>query len=261
MRLCASNIAWTSEQDHEVYRIMQSLGFEGLEIAPSRIFPANPYSYVKEAAEFASDMKKNYGLVVASMQSIFYGMSHRIAGSLQERRDLQKCMYKAIEFAAAMNCRNIVFGCPKNRKIEKTEDTTVIEEFLNDAADKAEYYGIVIALEANPKNYGTNFINTTTEALELAMRINNPALKINLDVGTVIVNGENLDCIMGNCQIINHVHISEPDLTAIISRPIHEELSRILRTSGYSKFVSIEMKKQHMPEIVRVMNYVKEVFA
>ena len=62
MKLCASNIAWTSEQDHGVYSIMQSLGYEGLEIAPSRIFPDSTYDYITEAQEFAVHMKKNYGL-------------------------------------------------------------------------------------------------------------------------------------------------------------------------------------------------------
>ena len=261
MKLCASNIAWTSEQDHEVYSIMQALGFEGLEIAPSRVFQTNPYDHIKEAQDFAVNMKKNYGLNIASMQSILYGMTGRIAGTPQERRELQEYMYKAVKFADAMKCRNIVFGCPKNRKIERPEDAAIIEEFLTDAADKAQVYGVVIALEANPEIYGTNFVNTTLEALEVVSRINHPALKVNLDAGTMLINSENPDCINGHHQLISHVHISEPELAAITSRPMHEELSRILRAAGYSNFVSIEMRKQSVPEIMRVMKYIVEVFA
>ena len=261
MRLCASNIAWTSEQDSKVYSIMQSLGYEGLEVAPSRIFPDSPYDHITEAQEFAVNMHKNYGLKIASMQSIFYGLAERIAGTSQERRKLQEYMHKAVEFADAMKCRNIVFGCPKNRHIEKPEDAAIIEDFLIDAADKAKIYCVVIALEANPKIYGTNFVNTTLEALELVSRINHPALRINLDIGTMIANCENLDCLTHHYSLISHVHISEPELAAITSRPIHRELSRLLRASGYREFVSIEMKKQSVPEIMRVMKYVMEVFA
>ena len=43
MKLSISNIAWTPELDTEIYRIMARIGFGGLEIAPTRIFPENPY--------------------------------------------------------------------------------------------------------------------------------------------------------------------------------------------------------------------------
>ncbi len=261
MRLCASNIAWGAEHDEEVYRTMQALGFEGLEIAPSRIFPDRPYDKLREAADFALRLKEHYGLVVASMQSIFFGKTGRIAGSVQERRELQEYMHECVKFADTVKCRNVVFGCPKHRKIDSPEDRAVVEEFLAEAADYAGKYGVVIALEANPEIYGTNFVNTTPEAVELVTRINHPFLKINLDVGTVLANGESLDCPAKNIRLISHVHISEPELAAIKPHPVHEELAGVLRKAGYSGFVSIEMRTQSLSEVQRVMNYVKEVLA
>ena len=261
MKLCASNIAWSPEHDEEVYRIMQALGFEGLEIAPSRIFSDRPYDRLNDAADFALRLKKDYGLAVASMQSIFYGKAGRIAGTSQERRELQEYIHQAAEFADALNCRNIVFGCPKHRKIDKPEDSAVIEDFLLEAADYAGKHSIVIALEANPEIYGTNFVNTTPETVELVKRLNHPFLKINLDLGTVLTYCENLECAAENLQLINHLHISEPELAAVKPNNIHEELARILRDSGYGGFVSIEMRTQPLSEVKRVMNYVREVFA
>lgn len=261
MKLCASNIAWSPEHDEEAYRLMQALGFDGLEIAPSRVFSDRPYEKLKEAADFALSLRENYGLIVASMQSAFYGKAGRIAGTSQEYLELQKYIHKAAEFADALNCRNIVFGCPKHRKIDSPEDKTVIEEFLLDAADYAGKFGVVIALEANPENYGTNFVNTTAEAVELVTRLNHPFLKMNLDLGTILTNGENLDYTAKNIRLINHVHISEPELAAVKPSNIHKELANILRISEYSGFVSIEMRTQGFSEVQRVMNYVREVFA
>lgn len=43
MDLSISNISWSAEQDSQVYELMQKHGFSGLEIAPTRIFPENPY--------------------------------------------------------------------------------------------------------------------------------------------------------------------------------------------------------------------------
>ena len=44
----------------------------------------------------------------------------------------------------------------------------------------------VIALEANPPIYGTNFINGTASALSLIREVAHPAFTLNLDLGTMI---------------------------------------------------------------------------
>ena len=261
MKLCASNIAWPAELDDTVFRYMRDSGFAGLESAPSRLFLERPYDCLGEAGEFALRLKRNYGLSAASIQSVFYGVKGSIAGPPQERRELQECMHKAVNFADALDCRNIVFGCPKNRRIEAPQDKAVIEEFLLNAADYAQYYGVVIALEPNPAVYGTNFINTTQEAIELITRLNHPALRLNLDFGTVIINGESLGLVRKYSLLVNHVHISEPALAAVTKHRGHAVLRGILEGAGWGKFISIEMRRQDISEIVRVMNYVKEVFA
>ena len=43
MNFSISNIGWTAENDELVYSIMAESSFAGLEIAPTRIFPENPY--------------------------------------------------------------------------------------------------------------------------------------------------------------------------------------------------------------------------
>ena len=261
MRLCASNIGWSSECDNTVYGLMRDYGFEGLEIAPSRIFANSLYEHIHEASEFAVKLKADYGLCIASIQSIWYGMTQRIAGTSQERRELLEYTRKALRFADAVSCRNIVFGCPKNRNMNTPNDEALILQFLLDIADEAGKFGIMIALEPNPEIYGTNFINTTSQALELVSKLNHHALKVNLDFGTIIANKESLNNIHENINLINHVHISEPELLPVTQRREHEELRGILKASGYDKYISIEMRKTDIGELMRVMNYVQEVFA
>ncbi|MBQ7156022.1 MAG: sugar phosphate isomerase/epimerase [Synergistaceae bacterium] len=262
MRLCASNIAWTSEQDEAVYQLMNASGFEGLEIAPSRLFPDKPYDHLSDAAEFAEYVRKVYGLTVASMQSLWYGMPQRIAGTQRERSELLEYTVKALHFADALDCRNIVFGCPKNRRLERPEDVSIVEEFIAKIAEEAGKFGIVIALEANPEIYGTNFVNTTSEAIALVTRINHPFLKVNLDVGTMLANRENPDTLAEKVSAINHVHISEPELAAVKPHKEHEILSRLLKESGYDGFVSIEMRKcESLSELERAINHVRRIFA
>lgn len=66
MNLSASNIGWTSDFDDEIYMFLSDNDFNGLEIAPTRIFPTAPYEQAKEAHLFALRLKNDHGLVISS---------------------------------------------------------------------------------------------------------------------------------------------------------------------------------------------------
>jgi sugar phosphate isomerase/epimerase len=249
MNLSFSNIAWLADQDENMNAYLQSQGFMGLEIAPTRIFPDNPYERINEAHIFAEDLHKRYGLVVSSMQSIWYGRIEKVFGSANERQTLIEYTKKAVDFAAAIGCGNLVFGCPKNRNMPKDADVQVAYDFFSEIAEYAVKCSTVIALEPNPPIYGTNFINRTTEAFAFAEKID--GLKVNIDFGTIIENGEDLQIIADNLGLVNHIHVSEPNLAKIEERSLHSDLACILRNGGYSKFVSIEMKNLGDIEMVK----------
>ena len=115
MKLSVCNIAWTAEHDAKMYGKMKELGMEGIEIAPTRIFPDVPYEHLSGAHLFAEQLKKEYGLSVASMQSIWYQRTEKLFGSEAERETLLFYTKQAIDFAEAAGCPNLVFGSPKNR--------------------------------------------------------------------------------------------------------------------------------------------------
>ena len=112
MKLSISNIGWDAEQDEAVYRLMGAYGFSGLEIAPTRIFPEAPYSQREAAKRWSENLKAQYGFGVSSMQSIWYGRQEKLFGNEEERQVLLAYTKEAIDFAAAVGCGNLVFGCP-----------------------------------------------------------------------------------------------------------------------------------------------------
>ena len=115
IKLSISNIAWGMEQDAEMGQFLQDSGFQGLEIAPTRIFPEAPYDKLAEAKVWAEELNTKYGLEVPSMQSIWYGHQEKIFGTKEERRVLVDYTKKAVDFAEVIGCRNLVFGNPRNR--------------------------------------------------------------------------------------------------------------------------------------------------
>lgn len=261
MKLSISNIAWTSEHDTEIYKFLKEAGYDGLEIAPTRIYPEAPYEKLIEAKEWATSLKDNYGLLVSSMQSIWYGHSERIFGSKEERQILIDYTKEAILFAEAIGCKNLVFGNPKNRNTDDVVSVMPIAiEFFKEIGDYALEHNTVIALEPNPTIYNTRFMNYTEQAVEMAYKTDSEGVKVNVDLGTIIYNEEDVNYLKQIPKYINHVHISEPGLNLIEQRLLHKQLFSILNEIGYDHFVSIEMgNKGNLNQVKSVINYIKRL--
>ncbi len=263
MKLSISNIAWDSCRDIEVYKLMKKYGFTGLEIAPTRFFFENPYDHIEEAVKLAKELKDTYAIKICSMQSILFGRDEKIFESPENQQKITDYLIKAIDFAAAVSCRNLVFGSPKNRSLSSCSDYKCAVDLFSVLGDYALKNGTVMSIEANPCIYGTNFINYTHEAVKLVKEVNSEGFKVNLDFGTIIENKENIDDIIDDLEYINHIHISEPGLMPICLRDAHRKLALLLRKSLYQGYISIEMKKsgeESLQDIEKAMSYIFEVF-
>ena len=86
-------------------------------------------------------------------------------------------------------------------------------------------------------------------------------MSVNLDLSTVLAQGEHLQNFIDDMQYVSHVHISEPGLVPIERRPEHKELALLLGAVGYRGFVSVEMAHTDVDTIRRTMDYIAEVFA
>lgn len=261
MRLSISNIAWEEKYDEEMYEFIARNKYNGLEIAPTRLIKENPYSHIEEIQKIAKQLKEKYELNICSIQSIWYGKNEKIFESEEERRELLNYTKKAIDYASAINCGNIVFGCPKNRNIKNLKtDYEIAVEFFREIGNYAKQKNVCFSIEPNPTIYNTNFINTTKEAIELVKIIDNEGIKLNIDLGTIIQNDEDIEILREHTNLINHVHISEPNLEIIKERKIHNDLIDILKEENYQGYISIEMKKNNDIENVKqIIKYVKQI--
>lgn len=264
--LAVSNIAWSQEHDRQMYHVMAELGYEGLEIAPGRIMGKKPYKETEAARKWAEELRQEYHLVIPSMQSIWYGREENLFRSAEEREILLQYSEAAMRFAEAVSCRNLVFGCPRNRNIERlieiSEENvqTIAFEFFEKLGIAAKANRVVVGMEANPVIYHTNFLNTTEETVAWIRRCKAPGLGLNLDLGAMFYNGESVERIREWLPLVSHVHISEAGLLPIQKRPEHRRLFEILYEEHYPYFVSIEMGCcEEIGTVVEVMKYIREV--
>lgn len=262
MQLAASNIAWDVEASQTLYTRMRAAGFRGLEIAPTKFFAPDPYTAdnILGVRALSDVLKKAFGLSIVSMQSIWYGRDESIWGSEAEREALLAHTARAAQFAAAAGCRNLVFGCPRNRNRPEGADEALALDFFARAGEAVAPFGVTLALEPNPPIYHTNFLNTTAACAAFLRKVGHPALGMNLDVGAMIENGETAAEVAEYLPLIHHVHISCPGLTPVRPLPLHAQLAEVLRRGGYGGWVSIEMKDAGLAAIGEAIDYVAQVF-
>lgn len=262
MKLSISNIAWDAKDDQFLLPLLPQHGVGALEIAPTRIIQELPYKHLDQARAFSDWLKVKTGMGICSMQSIWYRRKESIFGTQEEVDALIEYTKEAVLFAETIHCPNLVFGSPKNRIVPEGLNGDEAIPFFQEIGAFAESHGTVIALEAVPSSYGTNFLNRTCDLYRFVKKVNSPGIKMNLDCGTMIVNGEDVRDVEKYIEYIHHVHISENQLAGIEERPEHKILIQSLNRGGYDGAVSIEMRNQNDPDkVLRIVDYVGSIMA
>lgn len=272
MKLAISNIAWTAQEDEAVYAMMRQYGYTGLEIAPTRFFATDPYEDLRRVADWRAEFAASTGFDIPSMQSIWFGRTEKLFADARQRQILLAYTKKAVDFASAAGCANLVFGSPKNRALPDVSDRSLWEQgidFFRELGSYAHEKNTAVGMEANPAIYDTNYINTTQEAVSLIREVGSAGFLLNLDAGTMIENREPVESLTGSARLINHVHISEPFLKPVSTdsgrRAFHGELAAFLRENGYQGYVSVEMGKTQdsagrISMLDEILAYGKEMF-
>ena len=78
MKLAISNIAWTAEEDEQVYAMMRRYGYTGLEIAPTRFFETNPYEDLDAVRRWRAEFARKEAFAIPSMQSVWFGRTEKL---------------------------------------------------------------------------------------------------------------------------------------------------------------------------------------
>lgn len=260
MKLAISNIAWKPDERFDVYDAMAEFGVSGLEIAPRLFFHAaeDPFLPSFDVARSALAEIAERGITLVSMQSLLFGVSRAsLFDGTEARANMARGMERAIGLAGRFGIPNLVFGSPRQRCVP---DGLSMDQALDQAADvfrdfavAAQRAGTKIAIEANPRAYGTNFLNTLDEAMDFVARVDHPAVVSILDLGAMHINGD-FDSTSARIPALmprlNHVHISEPNLgPAPYDVAALSPVLSALHKASYDKSVSIEMKRP--PEGVR----------
>lgn len=263
MRLAVSNIAWRPEESEAALDLLTALSVPGLEIAPGLTFvgetdPMRPTSTAVDHWQTGLDRR---GLTLVSMQSLLFGSAKAaLFGDVDQRAAFETGMEAAIELADRLGCPNLVFGSPGARRIPDSMDpstaTAMAHDVLGRLGDRCRTIGASLSVEPVPTNYGTNFLNTFAETDAFVRALDHPSVRVNLDLGALMANGET-DSVMDGLPVgidrIGHVHISEPELApAPADAAALAGVVGTLTRAGRAGWASIEMRSGDGDNLARL---------
>jgi sugar phosphate isomerase/epimerase len=253
MKFAVSNIAWSPEQRLDAYALLRGHGFTCVEIAPGLFFAgeSDPLAPSAKALRARVSELKRFGLTPVSMQSLLFNVDGaELFGAPIAAERLAFGLTRAIGLAGRLGIGNLVFGSPKQRVIPPglSPDAVLsrVLELMLPLADLAAAHGTRIALEPNPVAYGTNFMTTFPETIEIVRAIAHPAVTLNFDTGALYMTdsfGQAASFVAEAGLHLSHIHLSSANLAPA---PPTEADARVmldaLATNHYEGAVSIEMK-------------------
>jgi D-psicose/D-tagatose/L-ribulose 3-epimerase len=245
-QLSVSNIAWPSDKDDEALDLVKTLGFDGVELAPGKVF-GDLHTVSLDTVRAYRRKVEDKGLSVSALQAIFFGVQGaHLFESLESRNRMATHLCRVSEIASTLGARACVFGSPTLRDpgTRTTDEANEIAiAFFAAVAPAFAAQNVELCFEANPPLYQCRFVTRTEEAFQLVERVSTPGVALQLDTGTVFVNGEDPQVIHQVEERIGHFHISEPNLVPVGTAGVdHAPLAAALKRSSYPHWISIEMK-------------------
>ena len=264
-KISISNIAWSPEHNESIVNILNKLGVEFIDIAPSKCFK-DPFKATKEELLEYKKWWFSRGIRFLGMQSLLYGTEGlNVFSNAIIQSELLKHLTGVCRFASLMGIERLVFGSPKNRDRtgltnQEAEDIALV--FFHKLGAIAHQYDVVICLEPNAAQYGTNFLVSTEETSTFVRKLGHPNIAMQFDVGTFLLNKEKIDSVPQMLECVRHVHLSEPYLKSLgKTSPDGERLYRVI-ADMWKDPVCIEMlstgKESELAVVETAIRYVQK---
>lgn len=250
-RLAVSNIAWPQDALDQALALLRDLGIDAVEIAPFNIF-GRWQDLAEDAARFR-DRLDGLGIRCVALQGILFNAPGvHLFRSQEAREALRLHLRDVAALAGSLGAGACVLGAPRQRDpgdLPALEAWETAVAFLRDIGPHFAAHGTALAFEPNARRYACRFVTGTSEAARLVSEAAAPGIGLQIDTGTVFLEGESLEDLLGAASLAVHAHLSEPDLRPVGADPLfegsalpHATLAAALRDSRYGGVLSLEMR-------------------
>ncbi len=262
MKLAVSNIAWDTPEQPDILAMLTAGGVAGVEIAPTKLWPDWQGATAEDAALIRKDFAAR-GFAVPALQSILFGRPDlHVFG---DPNGLVDHIAGVAALAGGLGAAVMVFGSPRNRlrgALSQNEAMRQAVPIFRDIGAACAAAGTSLCIEANPAEYGGDFLLGWREAAELVALVDHPGIGLHFDTACTAMAGDDPVAALTECAgIIRHFHVSAPRLgpvgktdgsiannAGLAGLEIdHAALGGVLRAAGYLGWVSIEMRRTDTP--------------
>ena len=149
----------------------------------------------------------------------FFPASVRLTGpSVTPPGELAEYVGRALERAAALGARTVVFGSADARNVpggfERKSAYEQLVQFLREISEECESRGIVVVIE--PLNrIESNIVNSVADGLALADAVDRPSIRVLADAYHVGVEKETLPKPAACAGTIAHAHVADVFLRGV----------------------------------------------
>lgn len=259
VKLAVSNIAWEPSEEASAADLLQRLGVNLIELAPTKRWPDLTQAPAADVTAYRR-WWEDRGFEVVATQSIMFGRPDlQVFGPTDLRRQTLDFLKTTITLSARLGAKVTVFGSPKNRQKGKLSDQAaqdIAVPFFEEVGRFAHEAGVKFCIEPNAPDYACDFVTTAAQGADLVEAVATPGFDLHLDAACMaMVHDDPASFARYNPQ---HFHISAPMLEAVPDPAVpYDIMAKALRNVHYEHVYSIEMKAQSEGNLTRVEKAVK----
>ena len=238
--------------------LIAETGFDGVDIWGGR-----PHGYrqdytpaeLKELCQVIYD----HGLVVSSFMPAFYRYPHSLSNpNPRVRQDSLEYMRQCIDNAAVLGAR-VVLVVPDLSLVgqARCDSRRRLVESIDACSRYAAQYDLKLGIEVLHFDE-TDLVNTAGDALEIIEELGQANIGVVLDSGTLNLSKEPLDEIVARLgSLLLQVHVNDnqgkdrqQNLIPGDGTYDFKQLIRVLKTAGFTGFLSAELSKEYSDDPV-----------
>lgn len=246
MKFAASNIALTAYNHGAELRGVANLGLEGLEVAPSRVWPDSWRGLKAADVQAYRATVESAGLHVIGLHSLFFDQPDLgLFRDSDTRAATQDFLVHLSGLCRDLGGRTLIYGGGRKRNDLPLEDAFVEAiAFFEDLIPRIEDHGTIFCFEPlGPAD--SDFVNSVHDSIRIAEALDHPALAVQIDAKALVDNDElDAQTVAAAKSRLVHVHANEPGLGVLGSSGAvdHGALGRHLKAIAYDGYVSIEQR-------------------